>query len=246
MPEQKKRRPVDHKHPVIAAAIHVLKAAGGGPLSAKTIFDRAFDRGLLAATAYNTLRGRLSQHQSVAQVVVRKTSVGYMLALEDIPEDTPERACAPNRPPLPEALREDPLAVIPTPRPSRRRKPTHVRDVVVTPDWLKARKAPLEVVACVRQARWQAHWRNREHPTVRELLTGWLTPPAAAWLIEMLPLVDGELRDRLKRAVGQSQRTAVIAIAEKKSSRRRRPRADKASAEEANDEKEPNRKAGAR
>lgn len=111
MPERKKRRPVDHKHPVIAAAIHVLKAAGGGPLSAKLIFDRAFDRGLLAATAYNTLRGRLSQHQSVAQVVVRKTSVGYMLTLEGIPEDTPERACAPSRPPPP----EDPLAVIPTP-----------------------------------------------------------------------------------------------------------------------------------
>jgi hypothetical protein len=246
MPEQKKRRPVDHKHPVIAAAIHVLKTAGGGPLSAKLIFDRAFDRGLLAATAYNTLRGRLSQHQSVAQVVVRKTSVGYMLTLEGIPEDTPERACAPSRPPPP----EDPLAVIPTPRPSRRRRPlTHVRDVVVDPDWLKARKAPLEVVACVRQARWQAHWRNGEHPTVRELLTGWLTPPAAAWLIEMLPLVDEELRDRLKRAVGQSQRTAVIAMTErKKPSRRRRLSADTALAEEANDEKELNgtRKAGAR
>jgi hypothetical protein len=244
MPEQKKRRPVTHKHPAIAAAIHVLKAAGGGPLSAKTIFDRAFDRGLLASTAYNTLRGRLSQHQRVERVVVLKTPEGYMLAPEGVPDDTPVRAVAPSRPPLPEPLRDDPLAVVVTPRPSRRRKPaTRARDVLVTPEWLYERGASATVLKWVRLARWRARWREEQggHPTARDLLTGWLPPDVAAWLVAALPL-ESSLRAKLKRAMGQSERKRIIDKVENPSRRRRR-RADTASAEEATSEsteKEPN------
>jgi len=247
MPEQKKRRPVTHKHPAIAAAIHVLQSAGGGPLQARTIFQRAFDRGLLAATAYNTLRGRLSQHQSVERVVVLKTPEGYMLAPEGIPRDVPERACAPSRPILPEPLRDDPLAVVPTPAPSRRRKPaTRVRDILVTPEWLYERKASATVLKWVRLARWRARWREEQggHPTARDLLTGWLPPDVAAWLVAQLPL-SADLRARLASAVGQSARTRIIEAAEnpERASRRRRRRADTTSAEEATSEqteKEPN------
>jgi len=249
MPEQKKRRPVTHKHPCIAAAIHVLKTSGGGPLQAKVIFQRAFDRGLLASTAYNTLRGRLSQHQSVEQVVVLKTPEGYMLSPEGIPRDTPKQtSCAPSRPLPPPELREDPLAVVPTPRPSRRRKrAARVRDILVTPEWLYERGASANVLKWVRLARWRARWREERggHPTARDLLTGWLPPDVARWLIDALPFEDEKFRTNLKRAVGQSQRTRIIEMAEGKKpkfpSRRRRRSAEKTSAEEAtHDEKEPN------
>lgn len=250
MPEQKKRRPVTHKHPCIAAAIHVLKTAGGGPLQAKAIFQRAFDRGLLASTAYNTLRGRLSQHQSVERVVVLKTPEGYMLSPEGIPNDMPRQtSCAPSRPLLPPELQEDPLAVIPTPRPSRRRKRVaRVRDILVTPEWLYGRGASANVLKWVRLSRWRARWREDlgGHPTARDLLTGWLPPDVARWLIDALPFDDERFRAKLRRSVGQSQRTRTIETAEGKKlkfpSRSSGPSAEETSAEEAtpNDEKEPN------
>jgi len=209
MAEKKKRKPVTHKHPAIAAAIHVLQAARGGPLQAKVIFQRAFDRGLLAATAYNTLRGRLSQHQEVERVVVLKTGEGYMLHPDGIPEDTPERGgCAPSRPVI-EALRDDPLAVVPTPSPSRRRgaDPTRVRDIVVTQDWLREKGASVDVFKWVGLARWQSA--DGRGPTARDLLTGWLPPDVAAWLVATLPL-DRDLRLRLRGAVGQAARAQII------------------------------------
>lgn len=249
MPEKKKRRPVTHKHPCIAAAIHVLRDAGGGPLTAKAIFTRAFDRGLLAATAYNTLRGRLSQHQDVECPVVLKADDGGYVLRALIPEDLPPAtACAPNRPPLPGALRDDPLAIVPTPPPARRRRSreaTQVRDILVTPNWLYERGASATVIKWVNLRRAPARWRATEqggHPTARDLLTGFLPPDVAAWLVAQLPFIDNRLRGRLARAHGQAERTRIIEKTENpgKRSRRRRRSADKTSAEEATSEKEPN------
>ena len=229
MSEVGKRRPVTHKHPCIAAAIHVLKDVGGGPLPAVVIFRRAHDQGLLAATAYHTLRGRLSHHQRASQVVVVKTDAGYMLAAEGVPGDTPKAACAPNRPPLPEAIQADPLAVMPSLRPRRRRavpSATRVRDLSVTPEWLAARSAPRDVLKWVRLRRWQSQWRQEYHPTAGDLLTGWLPVTVARWFIAALPLEES-LKRRLREASGQAERTRVLAEIEKPS-RRRRPAADKA------------------
>jgi len=211
--EMQKRRPVTHRHPAIAATIHILRQAGGGPLPAVVIFRRAHDRGLLAATAYNTLRGRLSQHQQVEDVVVLKTDAGYMLRAEGEPSDTPEKACAPNRPALPVELRVDPLAVIPTPRarPRRRKPPTRVRDIRVAPAWLAERKAPVNVLKWVRLTRWR--WQGDEYPTVCELMAGWLPVDVMSWLLEQLPL-EADLRERLTRAAGHAERGRILQAVE--------------------------------
>jgi len=239
MSELEKRKPVTHKHPAVAAAIHVLKEAGGGPLRAVTIFQRAFDRGLLAATAYNTLRARLSQHQrcaaiclarkeEVQPVVVIKMDAGYMLRAEGIPSDTPIRACAPNRPPLPEPLQDDPLAVVPTPRPKRRKRQVQrVRDIRVTPEWLYNRGAGAEMLKWARLARWRSQWRDEEHPTARDLLTGFLPPRVNAWFLAALPL-EADLRAKLQGAAGISARIKIILEAEGKAPKPLRPAADKA------------------
>jgi len=239
MVEKKKRRSVDHRHPAIAAAIHVLKDAGGGPLQAKLIFDRAFDRGLLAATAYNTLRGRLSQHQQAAQVVVLKTPEGYMLAPSGVPRNTPTPACAPSRPLPPAPLQADPLAVLP-PTPSRRRKrleeptPSRARDIVVTAKWLYDQGASANVLKWVRLSRWRSRWRDEDDLTARDLLTGWLPPDVAAWLVTRLPL-DPELRALLRAAAGQAARVRIIETAEN-NSRRSAPPVDTSTEEGASNE----------
>jgi hypothetical protein len=242
-PHSQKRKPVDHRHPCVAAAIHVLKEVGGGPLSAIAIFQRAFDQGLLAASAYNTLRARLSQHQKVETVVVVKAgAAAYMLSESGIPADTPAAECAPSKLPVPAPLAADPLAIAPTPRPKRRRrrKAKRARDLAVNPEWLAERQAPLTVRKWVRLARWQAQWRDEDYPTAGDLLKGWAPREVTEWLIGALPL-ETDLKARLLAAPGHRARLDILWDVENpgKPSRSTSPSAD-TSATEASDVREPN------
>lgn len=71
MSNSEKRRPVDEKHPAIAAMVRVLKAAGG-PLKLSRIFEHAVENGDLPETAENTIRGRASQHLQTEEPVLVK------------------------------------------------------------------------------------------------------------------------------------------------------------------------------
>ena len=210
-PHSQKRKPVDHNHPCIAAAIRVLQDAGGGPLAAVVIFRRAYDRGLLASTAYNTLRARLSQHQKVDRPTIVHTRLGYVIAPGGVPDGLPAAECAPHRPPLPPALEEDPLAIVPTPRPKRRRsRYTRLRNFEVTPQWLWEQGASKDIMVVFRLARWRCRSEDRQYPNVRELLMGEPLPvEAVEWLLNHLPFEPRLLR-RLKRATGYAQRHRIL------------------------------------
>ena len=120
-----------------------------------------------------------------------------------------------------------------------------VRNIVVTPEWLKEQKAPPKVWVWVRLARWQVHWRGDRHPTIRDLLTGPALPlDVTRWLVNNLPLPE-DLRLRLRRASGQDKRRRIIEGIEEKPSRRRRRPVD-TSAEEAKRGKTKKTRAGAK
>jgi hypothetical protein len=239
-PKSQKRKPVDHRHPCVAAAIHVLKDAGGGPLPAVLIFRRAYDRGLLATTAYNTLRARLSQHQNVESVVVVRTDAGYMLAAEGVPRDVPEARCAPNRPPLPRVLQDDPLAIVATAPRRRRKQQVRVRDIRVTPEWLLENKAPDDVL------KWTRLRRGDDYPTTRDLLTGWLPAGVSRWFVENLPLEPG-LRAKLQAAETHGARMRILKGEEEPRRRRRRSApVESESVEQQQQQEEPNGEAARR
>jgi hypothetical protein len=82
VPEAKPRRPVAADHPVIVAAVAVLRDLPGVALGVGAIFERAVARGLLAPTAQHTIRARLAAHAATpgAVVVALPKRKGYVLA----------------------------------------------------------------------------------------------------------------------------------------------------------------------
>lgn len=205
--ELKSRLPVDADHPVIKAAIRVLKTRGGGPLTSKQIFDEAVCRDLLGDGQYNTLRGRLSQHCDLTDArVLRVTGTkigvrgsrgrGWVLREtgKGIQQVETPRATKTGDPLLVRRRVSDTKR-----RVRARQRARQARNLLLTDDVLQG--APESV--------WGVAGR-----TVREaLLRPELDEEAVRWILTHLPL-ERRFRDRLLEVVGSFEERVIVIHAE--------------------------------
>jgi hypothetical protein len=189
--ERKTRRPVTIEHPCIAAAVAVL-AEVGRPLKVGEIFERAYEKGLLPKSSENTIRGRLSQHlQHVELPAIAHLSERRRWTLTAVGADASSQST------------------------TRRLAGTRLRDVVLTPDWLREHNAPAQFIRYVSA-------RPDQRLTFRAaLLSPWADDAALlGWLLKgcggAFVFEDEGFRDRLRRARGVTGRARVIHAVERR------------------------------
>lgn len=188
--EAKTRSAVDKHHPMVRAAIAVLREYGGGPLASRAIFRRAVELRLVDPHQYNSLRSRLSQHCDLPDATVVRMQ-GSKIGVHG------SRTTG-------WVLRETGagVQVMRGPNGSLHAGTPHARNLILDDTFLKRTKAPdsLRVVA---------------GRTARQALLTPLPKRAVQALLRRLPLTDTLRARLLVHADDHEQRAIVIEAAER-------------------------------
>lgn len=211
--ESKPRKPVDANHPIVAAAIRVLREQGGGPLASIAIFRRGFELGLFGESQYNTVRARLSQHCDLtgARVVRAKGSKIGVLGSRTTSWVLAETGLGLG---VTRTISDGLLVTMRTEiSPAKRRQRARARanaahrarNLILTDEVLRG--APREVKRIAGR-------------TAREALTSSLSVSAVAWLLSHLPL-EATFRARLQAVADDAELREVVIDAEERRAARR-------------------------
>lgn len=199
--EAKPRRPVTAGHPAVRAAIKVLTNAGGGPLTSRTIYERARRMNGVDVN-YNSLRSRLAQHCDLPDAVVVR-SAGSKLGVRGARGPGWVLRSTGNGI---QADEQDGLVICRAVRPQsqasrcaakvrlKKRAQARARDLVLSDEFLADAPTRLRKVAGL---------------TVRDALISDLDRVSVRCLLRRLPIAE-DLRERLLAAESAEERTWII------------------------------------